>query len=102
MLLFIVDLLSGFGFGQQVTIAAVAIIVALYLFRTKSAAGRAVGVAGTMWLVTVAISLTFAVAVLLGWIDPNPVAFIEDGYFAFEKGMQYVFGPVYDWVMGYV
>lgn len=94
--LFVVDLLAGLNLGEQVTVAAVFILFVLYAVRGKKAAGSVVGVMGTAWLLSVGISLALAVAILLGWVDPNPVAFLEDAGMALKEAAEWFYGPIGD------
>lgn len=96
--LFVMDLLSGLGFGEQVMVSAVFVLTVLYLLKGKKAAGTFVGVMGTMWLLTVGILAAAAVAIFLGWVNPVPEEFMADIVKAAKATFDFVKGPVDDWI----
>lgn len=64
-------LLSGLGLGEQLFTAGVLLIVAWYLLKSLSMAGT-IGVAvstGVMYAVVTAVAVALAVG--LGWLDPQ-------------------------------
>lgn len=73
-----VGLLEGLGFGQKVVVAAILGIFVIYLFRGKKAAGTFVGLMGTLWVITISILGALILAILFGWVDPNPTKFLSD------------------------
>jgi len=65
-------LLSGLGLGEQLFAAGALMLVAWYLLRAVSMAGTAGAVltGGVMYVVVSAVVI--AVALALGWLDPQP------------------------------
>ncbi len=65
------ELLGSLGLGQQVMTAATIGAVAWYLFRGKSAASTFAAGIGTVTTVVMGTLATLAVAIALGWVDPD-------------------------------
>lgn len=76
--LFLLDALRTLGLGQSILVAAVLFIGVVYLWRGRKWGQVVVGIVGTVWLVTIAAILAVGFAVALGWVDPNPGAFMHD------------------------
>lgn len=94
----VVRIISELGLGEQVTAAAVLAIVVLYLFRGKKAAGTVVGVVGTIWFAGVSVGVALAVALLMGWVDPNVSEFLSDVQMLAGELLRLLMGPVEDFV----
>lgn len=100
--LFVMDLLSGLGFGEQVIVGATLVITALYLRKGKSAAGMFVGLMGTVWLVATSAVVATAVAIFMGWVDPVPHKFFADVMAGGKAAIEFALGPLDDWVRNLV
>lgn len=100
--LFVMDLLSGLGFGEQMIVGATLILTALYLFKGKKAAGMFVGLMGTVWLAATSIAIAAAVAIILGWVDPIPGRFFADLWTATKATFEFATGPAGDWISGVI
>lgn len=87
--LIVTEILSGLGFGEQVVVGAVLVITVLYLFRARSAAGKTVTLASTVWTVAVAVLAAGSLAIFLGWVDPSPGKMMADlfGFFQWLVGV---------------
>jgi CHASE2 domain-containing sensor protein len=97
----VLELVQSLGFGEQVTVAVVALLGVLYLFRARSATKRVFSVVGTLWIGTVAVLLTTAVAIYLGWVDPSPTVFISDALTAIETGARVTLDALSEWLPGF-
>jgi hypothetical protein len=86
----VIDLLQALGVGGSVLAAAGLLAAALYAYKAGGILkiGAQVAASGLFYVVVVAVAT--ALAILAGWIDPNPGAF-----FAFV-------GDVVDAVLGFV
>ncbi|EMA01825.1 hypothetical protein C437_15436 [Haloarcula vallismortis ATCC 29715] len=68
----LLDLLSQLGVGGQVMVAGSLVMAAYYLLKGKKYAGMAAAVGGSMVVYGVVVLVALAVAIGLGWLDPNP------------------------------
>jgi len=68
----LLELLSQLGVGAQVMIAASLAMAAYYLLKGKKYAGMAAALGGSMVVYGVVVLVALAVAIGLGWLEPNP------------------------------
>ena len=100
--LILFDILDGLGAGEQVMVAAVMVLVVLYMFRARRVAGKSVSLAGTGWVVFVSVSTAAALAIFLGWVDPSPGEFVHDVLGFVGWAAKSVWEPVADFLRGLV
>lgn len=94
----LIDIVRALGAGEQVVVAATLGLVVLYLFRGRKLAKLVVGLAGTAWLVGVAVGIAVIGIILAGWVDPRPSAFISDVGAAASAAGELAAGAVDDWL----
>ena len=68
----LLDGLRAVGVGGNVLIAAMIALAAFYVFRGKRYAGAAAAVGGSITVYTIAVLGALALAIGLGWLEPNP------------------------------
>lgn len=90
------EILGGLGFGQRVIVVTIFLMLIWYLFRARRVAGRSASMAATLWLVMIAIAGAAAVAIFLGWIDPEPGQAVGDVLAWVEAAGRFIWGPIDD------
>jgi len=72
----LLGVLEALGVGGQVLVAAVLFAAAIYAYKGAAVARlAALQAASGLWYVVV-LAVALAAAILAGWIDPNPSAFL--------------------------
>lgn len=90
-------LLGVLNLGEQLSAALILIITAWYVVRGKSVAGTVVGIVGTITSIILGVLIALALAIGLGWFDPQPGVFIEDVSAAVGFGIDVAGSTVWDW-----
>jgi|GEM_PF-6345102 len=83
----VLELLEALGVGGSLMVAAVLIVAAIYLRKGAGVATTAATLAASGATYVVVSLVGLAVAIALGWLEPNPdpfVAFVQD---IFEAGL---------------
>lgn len=76
--LVIIEFLEALNLGEQIVIGFTLLMIVMSLFRARSWSGRLTATFGTMWLLAVGALAAASFGIIMGWFDPNPVAFSQD------------------------
>lgn len=94
---FLLELLRRLGLEGGAIAAAACLLVAFYLFRARSVAGRAVGAGAAAFGYTMAVLFALSVGLALGWFDPNPSAITADLQVWLRELVDVATGPARKW-----
>ena len=94
---FLLELLRRLGLEGGAIAAAACLLVAFYLFRARSVAGRAVGAGAAAFGYTMAVLFALSVGLALGWFDPNTSAMAGDLRVALRELVEIGTGPARRW-----
>ncbi|WP_281194743.1 hypothetical protein [Halorubrum sp. F4] len=96
------EIVSSFGLGSQVMLAATLLAVAFYVYRAVGVARLVTGVVGTLTREVLVLLVVGAVVIGLGWASPNVGTALEHVHLFAREAFDVATGPgrrLFRWVV---